>query len=73
MPGECHYLEGNVSARRRVERVKDWLAQIGLEPGRVAMFNLSAAMAGQFTTIAAEMTEQVIALGPSPLRRRSAV
>jgi len=73
MPGDCHYLDGNVSARRRVERVKDLLAQIGLEPDRIGMFNLSSAMAGKFAEIATEMTEQVLALGPSPLRRRSAV
>jgi len=69
MPGDCHYLEGNANARRRVERIKDLLSQIGLEPGRVRMFNLSSAMAGQFAETATEMTAQVKKLGPSPLRK----
>jgi len=32
------------------------------------MFNMSSAMAGQFAQAATEMAEQVVALGPSPLR-----
>ncbi|UCC55044.1 MAG: hydrogenase iron-sulfur subunit [Anaerolineaceae bacterium] len=69
MPGDCHYLEGNTNANRRVPRVKELLQQIGLEPDRVRMFNISSAMAGQFASAAMEMTEQITALGPSPLRR----
>jgi coenzyme F420-reducing hydrogenase delta subunit len=45
------------------------LEQIGLEPDRVRMFNLSSAMAGAFAASAQEMTEQIAALGPSPLRK----
>lgn len=41
---------------------------IGLEPERARMFNLSSAMAGAFAEAATEMTEQIEALGPSPLR-----
>ena len=41
---------------------------IGLEAERVRMFNLSSAMAEAFAEAATEMTEQIIALGPSPLR-----
>jgi coenzyme F420-reducing hydrogenase delta subunit len=48
------------------------LKQIGLEPDRVRMFNMSAAMAGQFVEASTEMTEQVEKLGPNPLRRMKA-
>jgi len=68
MPGDCHYLEGNANAKRRVETIRQLLKDIGLEPERARMFNLSSAMAGQFAAIATEMTEQVEALGPNPLR-----
>jgi F420-non-reducing hydrogenase iron-sulfur subunit len=57
-----------VNAKRRVERVRDLLAQIGLEPERVRMFNMSSAMAGEFAKAATEMSEQITELGPSPLR-----
>lgn len=70
MPGDCHYLEGNVNAKRRVKHIGELLARIGLEPERVRMFNMSAAMANQFVAAATEMTQQVSALGPNPLRLR---
>ena len=44
---------------------------IGLEAERVRMFNLSSAMAGAFAEAATEMTEQITALGPSPLRAQA--
>lgn len=48
--------------------MQELLAQIGLEPERARMFNMSAAMAGEFVAAAEAMTGQVAALGPSPLR-----
>jgi coenzyme F420-reducing hydrogenase delta subunit len=32
------------------------------------MFNMSAAMAGEFVAAATQMTEQITTLGPNPLR-----
>jgi F420-non-reducing hydrogenase iron-sulfur subunit len=51
-----------------VAHVQDVLKNIGLEPERVQMFNLSSAMAGRFAEATKEMTEKVEALGPNPLR-----
>ena len=68
MPGDCHYLEGNANAKRRVGRAQELLEQIGLEPGRVRMFNLSSAMASHFAAAASEMTAQIAELGLNPLR-----
>ena len=50
--------------------VQDVLRNIGLEPERVQMFNLSSAMAGHFAEATKEMTEKVEALGPNPLRAK---
>ena len=66
--GDCHYLEGNVNARRRVEQARKLLEQVGLEGQRLQMINISSAMAGQFAFAAAEITAEVQRLGPSPLR-----
>lgn len=44
------------------------LKEIGLEPERARMFNISAAMAGEFVEATKEMTEKVAELGPNPLR-----
>ena len=68
MPGDCHFLEGNLRARRRVEWVKKLLAEVGLEAERVEMYNLSSAMGDKFVQYATEMTERIRKLGPSPLR-----
>jgi coenzyme F420-reducing hydrogenase delta subunit len=68
MEGDCHYQQGNFSARRRVTRVKALLKEIGLEPDRARMFNMSSAMGRQWAEAVTEMDAQVRALGPSPLR-----
>ena len=65
LEGECHYLEGNLRARRKVNYVKRLLAEVGIEPERVEMFNLSSAMGGRFAEIVKEMTEKVKAIGPT--------
>ena len=43
------------------------MAQIGMEPERIRMYNLSSSMGPRFAEIATEMTESVVAMGPSPL------
>ncbi|MCJ8499667.1 hydrogenase iron-sulfur subunit [Desulfatitalea alkaliphila] len=68
LEGECHFLEGNLKAKRRVMAVRKQLAEMGMEEDRVRMFNLSSAMGPRFAEIATEMTETIRRLGPSPLR-----
>jgi coenzyme F420-reducing hydrogenase delta subunit len=51
-----------------VERIQHLLSEIGFEPERVKMFDLSAAMANKFVEAANEMTEQIASLKPNPLR-----
>ena len=68
LEGGCHFLEGNLRARRRVERVKDILSEIGIEPERLEMYNLSSAEGVRFAQISREMNERIKKLGPSPLR-----
>ena len=68
LEGGCHFLEGNLRARRRVERAREILSEIGLEPERVEMFNLSSAEGPRFAQIVNEMSARLAKLGPSPLR-----
>lgn len=72
MEGECHFLTGNLKARKRVEYVKQVLKELGIEPERVEMFNLSAGEGPRFAEIAREMVERVKALGPSPVKMEKA-
>ena len=68
LEGGCHFLEGNLRARKRVERARQILGEIGLEPERLEMFNLSSAEGPRFAAIVTEMHARLMRLGPSPLR-----
>ena len=72
LEGECHYLTGNIKTRKKVNYVKKVLQEIGIEPERVEMFNLSSAMGLKFAEIAREMNEKIEALGPTPVRKKEA-
>ena len=69
LEGGCHYLEGNLRARRRMERAKQLLDEIGIGSGRLEMFNLSSAEGPRFAEIATQMHNRIVKLGLSPLRR----
>jgi len=72
MEGDCHFLKGNIRARKRVNAVKKLLDEIGVGGDRLEMFNLSSAQGGRFAQIANEMTERIKSLGPSPLNKSGA-
>ena len=65
--GNCHFLVGNLRARKRMERAKRILEDIGIESERLEMFNLSAGDGIKFVDIAKNMTERIKKLGPSPI------
>ena len=67
LEGDCHYLTGNLKARKRVEYVKRLLEELGIEPERAEMYNLSAAQGPRFAEIAREFTARIQELGPTPV------
>lgn len=68
LEGGCHFQEGNLRARKRVERAKEILSEIGIEPERLEMYNLSSAEGTRFAEIVTEMSERLKTLGPSPMK-----
>jgi len=64
MEGECHFMEGNLRAKKKVAYVKRLLDEVGTDPQRIEMFNLSSAMGGRFAEIVEEMTQRVKEIGP---------
>ncbi len=64
LEGNCHYIEGNIHARKRVERARGLLAEVGIEPERLEMFNMSAAMGNRFAEVAGEMTTRIRDMKP---------
>jgi F420-non-reducing hydrogenase iron-sulfur subunit len=69
LEGECHFLKGNLRARKRVNYTKQLLKEVGLEPERLEMYNLSSAQGQRFAAIANDMADKVRALGPSPIKK----
>ena len=70
LEGECHFLTGNLRAKKRVMYAKGLLEEVGISGERVAMYNLSAAEGARFAQIAREMTDRIRDLGPSPIRTK---
>ncbi len=68
MEGDCHYLTGNLRAKKRVEYLKKLLYEAGIEAERVAMFNVSSSEGIKFAEIARGFTETIRALGPNPVK-----
>jgi F420-non-reducing hydrogenase iron-sulfur subunit len=66
--GTCHFINGNIKAKKKVNYTKKILDEIGLGGDRLEMYNLSAAMGQKFADLAEEMTKRIKKLGPSPIR-----
>ncbi len=64
-PGDCHYISGNLIARRKFALVKKFLEYIGVEPGRVSFSWVSAAEGEKFSKVVTEVVEEVKAIGPA--------
>jgi len=66
-PGDCHYLEGNLFARRRFTVLKKMLTTIGIENDRVQFTWVSASEGNRFADVVREVSEKIVELGPNPL------
>lgn len=62
--GDCHYIEGNFKALRRVTLLRRMLDRLGIERERVRLEWISASEATKFVEVAKDMVEQIKALGP---------
>ena len=54
-------------AKMKIERLKKILLEVGIDPARIEMYNLSAAMGPRWAEICTEFTERIRKLGPSPI------
>jgi F420-non-reducing hydrogenase iron-sulfur subunit len=67
-PGDCHYHEGNYKCLRRYHLLKEYLKQMGIDPGRLRLEWISASEGKQFAELVDDMTETVRELGPCTVR-----
>jgi coenzyme F420-reducing hydrogenase delta subunit len=63
-PGDCHYINGNFKARRRIKLLKGILDQFGVQPQRLRLTWIGASDGVRLAEIMREMTEQIKALRP---------
>lgn len=69
LEGDCHFINGNLRARARVERVIKILDEIKIGGERLRMYNLSAGEGAKFAAYANEFSDHIDELGPSPINR----
>jgi F420-non-reducing hydrogenase iron-sulfur subunit len=64
-PGDCHYISGNLVARRRFAILKELLDFFGIEPERVNFMWASAAEGERFANLIKNVTNLVKKVGPN--------
>jgi F420-non-reducing hydrogenase iron-sulfur subunit len=67
--GDCHYLNGNYKARRRVAVVKEVLEGMGIDPRRLQLEWVSASESGKFAKVVSTFDQTLRELGPNPLAK----
>ncbi len=63
-PGDCHYMQGNYYARRKIYLVQKLIEFIGIEPDRFRMSWISSAEGSKYAEIINEFVDDIKPLGP---------
>jgi coenzyme F420-reducing hydrogenase delta subunit len=69
-PGDCHYIDGNMKARRRVALLHEVIDQFGIDRDRLWLRWVAASEGNMFVQVVEEMTSRLRELGPNPLREK---
>jgi F420-non-reducing hydrogenase iron-sulfur subunit len=69
-PGDCHYINGNMKARRRVALLHEVIDQFGIDRERLWLRWVAASEGNMFVEVVEEMTSKLRELGPNPLREK---
>jgi len=67
--GDCHYLEGNYKAAKRMFLAKTILRNIGLEDKRLRMTFVSASEGAKWALVVKDVVDTIRSVGPSPLKQ----
>ena len=68
-PGDCHYLEGNLRAKERIDLMVEALHILGWELDRFRLEWISASEGKRFAQIMTEFTDQIRELGPLKMKK----
>jgi F420-non-reducing hydrogenase iron-sulfur subunit len=69
-PGDCHYVSGNLNARRRFLVLRDLLDFLGIEKERFEVAWCSAAEGEKWATVVDDVCDRLEELGPFDAYRR---
>jgi coenzyme F420-reducing hydrogenase delta subunit len=58
-PGDCHYISGNLVARRKFAMLKSFMEYLGIEPERVQFSWVSASEGGRFASLIEKVVNDV--------------
>ena len=64
-PGDCHYISGNLVARRKFAVMRRLLTYIGIEPERVQFSWVSASEGNRFAALMNKVIADIRKIGPS--------
>jgi len=66
--GDCHYIDGNLKAKDRVDVIKKSLGALWIDPERLEIGFASSSEGQKFATMMTNFVEKIRKLGPNPLR-----
>ena len=72
-PGDCHYMEGNYKAQRRIHMLRKMLSDFGIEPERLKLEWVSASEGARFAQVVTDFTKTLKELGPLKKDAKTAV
>ena len=72
-PGDCHYINGNYKARRRIKLLKEILPQFGFEPERLRLTWIGASDGIEFAETMQSLVDQIKSLGPSAAKLKMVI
>ncbi len=67
--GDCHYIEGNYNAEKRMNKTVEALKHLGFETRRFRLEWVSASEGAKFAKVVTEFTDQIKELGPNPIQQ----
>jgi coenzyme F420-reducing hydrogenase delta subunit len=72
-PGDCHYINGNYKARRRVKLLKEILPRFGLDERRLKLTWIGASEGVDFAETVREMVAEIKEIGPNEVREKMVI
>lgn len=72
-PGTCHYVDGNLRARRRFLVLRHLLEFMGIDPQRLQMSWVSASEGHKWMDIVNQVTHDITSLGPNTIFKKESL